>query len=98
RQQGQRVRDRARRQGPAPALAPRAGDARDPADLQVHRADGPLLRRLRALAEPGVRMATIFDKILDGELPCHRVYEDGQVLAFLDIGPLSRGHTLVIPK
>ncbi len=43
-------------------------------------------------------MATIFDKILDGELPCHRVYEDDQVLAFLDIGPLSRGHTLVIPK
>ncbi len=43
-------------------------------------------------------MATIFDKILDGEIPCHRVYEDEHVLAFLDIGPLSRGHTLVIPK
>ncbi len=43
-------------------------------------------------------MPTIFDKILDGELPCHRVYEDEHVLAFLDIGPLSRGHTLVIPK
>ena len=41
---------------------------------------------------------TIFDKILDGELPCHRVYEDDHVLAFLDIGPLSEGHTLVIPK
>jgi histidine triad (HIT) family protein len=41
---------------------------------------------------------TIFDKILDGEIPCHRVYEDEHVLAFLDIGPLSRGHTLVIPK
>ena len=41
---------------------------------------------------------TIFDKILDGEIPCHRVYEDDQVLAFLDIGPLSDGHTLVIPK
>ena len=41
---------------------------------------------------------TIFDKILDGEIPCHRVYEDDHVLAFLDIGPLSRGHTLVIPK
>ena len=41
---------------------------------------------------------TIFDKILDGEIPCHRVYEDEHVLAFLDIGPLSEGHTLVIPK
>jgi len=41
---------------------------------------------------------TIFDKILDGEIPCHRVYEDEHVLAFLDVGPLSPGHTLVIPK
>ena len=41
---------------------------------------------------------TIFDKILDGEIPCHRVYEDDQVLAFLDVNPISRGHTLVIPK
>jgi histidine triad (HIT) family protein len=41
---------------------------------------------------------TIFRKIISGELPCHRVYEDAQVLAFLDISPLSRGHTLVIPK
>lgn len=41
---------------------------------------------------------TIFGKILDGEIPCHRVYEDDHVLAFLDVGPLSRGHTLVIPK
>jgi len=41
---------------------------------------------------------TIFGRILDGEIPCHRVYEDDHVLAFLDVGPLSRGHTLVIPK
>ncbi len=41
---------------------------------------------------------TIFGKILSGEIPCHRVYEDEHVLAFLDVGPLSRGHTLVIPK
>lgn len=41
---------------------------------------------------------TVFDKILAGDLPCHRVYEDEQVLAFLDVGPLSDGHTLVIPK
>lgn len=45
------------------------------------------------MAEP-----TIFDKILDGEIPCHKVYEDDHVLAFLDIAPLSLGHTLVIPK
>src|SRR5690606_18213010 len=43
-------------------------------------------------------MSTVFDKILDGEIPCHRVYEDDHVLAFLDIGPLSEGHTLIIPK
>jgi len=41
---------------------------------------------------------TIFDRILDGELPCHRIYEDAHVLAFLDIEPIARGHTLVIPK
>lgn len=41
---------------------------------------------------------TIFSKILDGEIPCHKVYEDEHVLAFLDINPLSKGHTLVIPK
>lgn len=43
-------------------------------------------------------METIFSKILRGELPCHKVYEDELVFAFLDIGPLSRGHVLVIPK
>jgi len=41
---------------------------------------------------------TIFDKILSGEIPCHKVYEDEHVLAFLDIFPLSYGHTLIIPK
>ncbi len=41
---------------------------------------------------------TIFTKIINGDIPCHRVYEDDKVLAFLDIGPLSPGHTLVIPK
>ncbi|MDM7917009.1 MAG: HIT family protein [Candidatus Eisenbacteria bacterium] len=41
---------------------------------------------------------TIFSKIIRGEIPCHKVYEDDHVLAFLDVGPLSRGHTLVIPK
>ena len=43
-------------------------------------------------------MSTIFSKIISGEIPCHKVYEDAHVLAFLDINPLSRGHTLVIPK
>ena len=41
---------------------------------------------------------TIFDQILAGAIPCHRLYEDEHVLAFLDVGPLARGHTLVIPK
>ena len=41
---------------------------------------------------------TVFSKILRGEIPVQRVYEDAHVLAFLDIAPLSEGHTLVIPK
>jgi histidine triad (HIT) family protein len=41
---------------------------------------------------------TIFGKILSGHIPCHKVYEDDKMLAFLDINPLSTGHTLVIPK
>ena len=41
---------------------------------------------------------TIFTRILRGEIPCHKVYEDEKVLAFLDVFPLSPGHTLVIPK
>jgi histidine triad (HIT) family protein len=41
---------------------------------------------------------TVFSKILRGEIPCHRVYEDEHVLAFLDVNPIARGHTLVIPR
>ena len=41
---------------------------------------------------------TVFGKIIRGEIPCHKVYEDDRVLAFLDINPLSQGHTLVVPK
>jgi histidine triad (HIT) family protein len=41
---------------------------------------------------------TVFDRILSGDIPCYRVYEDEHLLAFLDVGPLSPGHTLVIPK
>jgi histidine triad (HIT) family protein len=52
-----------------------------------------------ALIDGATHMAdTIFGKILRGEIPCHKVYEDEHVLAFLDVGPLSKGHTLVIPK
>ncbi|MEY3417538.1 MAG: hypothetical protein RL060_1650 [Bacteroidota bacterium] len=43
-------------------------------------------------------MATIFSKIIAGEIPCYKVAEDDQFLAFLDISPLAIGHVLVIPK
>ena len=42
--------------------------------------------------------SNVFAKILRGEFPCHKIYEDGHVLAFLDIMPRAPGHTLVIPK
>jgi len=41
---------------------------------------------------------TIFSKMLRGEIPCHKLYEDEHVLAFLDIHPVAPGHTVVIPK
>jgi len=41
---------------------------------------------------------TVFGKIVRGEIPCNKVYEDEKVLAFLDINPLSEGHVLVVPK
>lgn len=41
---------------------------------------------------------SIFTKIVKGEIPCHKVYEDEDTLAFLDIHPIVPGHTLVIPK
>ena len=43
-------------------------------------------------------MASIFSRIIDREIPAHIVAEDDQFLAFLDINPLTEGHTLVIPK
>lgn len=43
-------------------------------------------------------MATIFTKIIEGEIPCYKIAEDDKFLAFLDISPLAKGHTLVIPK
>lgn len=42
--------------------------------------------------------SNIFAKILRGELPCHKVYEDEKTLAFMDIMPVATGHVLVIPK
>ena len=41
---------------------------------------------------------SIFTKIIKGEIPCHKIYEDDKTLAFLDIHPKQPGHTLVIPK
>ena len=43
-------------------------------------------------------MASIFSKIIAGDIPCHRIAENDELLAFLDISPLAEGHTLVIPK
>ena len=43
-------------------------------------------------------MATIFSKIISGEIPCYKVAENDQFLAFLDILPVAKGHCLVIPK
>ncbi len=47
---------------------------------------------------PAYDSNNIFARILRGELPCHKVYEDDKVLAFLDIMPRAPGHTLVLPK
>ena len=43
-------------------------------------------------------MATIFTRIINGEIPCYKVAEDERYFAFLDINPMTKGHTLVIPK
>ncbi|MDR2969670.1 MAG: HIT family protein [Tannerellaceae bacterium] len=43
-------------------------------------------------------MATIFSRIIAGEIPCHKIAENEEFFAFLDINPLASGHTLVIPK
>ena len=45
-----------------------------------------------------LNMDCIFCKIAKGEIPCNKVYEDDSTIAFLDIGPVSTGHSLVIPK
>ena len=43
-------------------------------------------------------MATIFSRIIQGEIPCYKIAENDKFFAFLDINPLSKGHTLVVPK
>ncbi len=43
-------------------------------------------------------MATIFSRIINGEIPCYKIAEDDKYFAFLDINPLVKGHTLVVPK
>ena len=43
-------------------------------------------------------MATIFSRIINGEIPCYKIAENHRFFAFLDINPLSKGHTLVVPK
>lgn len=43
-------------------------------------------------------MASLFSRIISGEIPCYKVAEDDNYLAFLDINPLKRGHTLIVPK
>lgn len=43
-------------------------------------------------------MATIFTRIINGEIPCYKIAEDDRFFAFLDINPLAKGHTLIVPK
>ena len=43
-------------------------------------------------------MATIFSRIIQGEIPCYKIAEDERFFAFLDINPVMKGHTLVVPK
>lgn len=43
-------------------------------------------------------MSSVFTKIIQGEIPCYKIYEDEKTLAFLDIAPEGEGHTLVVPK
>jgi histidine triad (HIT) family protein len=53
---------------------------------------------VREKTMPGYDSNNVFAKILRGDLPAHKVYEDGDTLAFMDIMPRCEGHTLVVPK
>jgi histidine triad (HIT) family protein len=59
--------------------------------------DNEVRKRRKRLCEAPMA-DTVFSRIISGQIPCHKVYEDERVLAFLDINPLSTGHTLVVPK
>lgn len=43
-------------------------------------------------------MSTIFSKIISGEIPCHKIHENDNFIAFLDVNPIAQGHTLIVPK
>jgi histidine triad (HIT) family protein len=43
-------------------------------------------------------MSTIFSKIIKGEIPCYKIHENDDFIAFLDVNPIAKGHTLVVPK
>ena len=47
---------------------------------------------------PNATEPTIFERIIAGEIPCHRIYEDDRTFAFLDVAPLSHGHSLLVPR
>lgn len=56
------------------------------------------LKFYRSPSSKSLRMPSIFSKIISGEIPCHKVAESADFLAFLDVRPRAEGHTLVIPK
>ena len=53
---------------------------------------------MKVKLEEGYKMSDVFDKIINGEIPSYKVYEDEDVLAFLDLTQATPGHTLVVPK
>ena len=53
---------------------------------------------MKVKLEEGYKMSDVFDKIINGEIPSYKVYEDDDVLAFLDLTQATPGHTLVVPK
>ncbi len=55
-------------------------------------------QNLRVYQTTSIKMASIFSKIVSGEIPCHKIAETDDFLAFLDVFPVAPGHTLVIPK
>merc|ERR1719436_858421 len=62
--------------------------------LRLNRLSG----QLRAASRPFSQMAGIFEKIVAGDIPSFKIYEDDLVYSFMDINPCSKGHVLVIPK